>query len=91
MYRFVASLIAGTLIFCLWLAVFPGPDESPNEHAGRSYPIDRVQAARRQQAQNEAVGKLRIGMKEEASQSQPAPSPRNAAFVVFLSLLYGRK
>jgi len=51
--------------------------------------MERPQAAKNDQTRNE--DKLRMANKGDASQIQSTPSPRNAAFIVFLSLVYGRK
>ena len=51
--------------------------------------MERAQASKNDQTRNE--DRLRMANKGDASQIQPTPSARNAAFIVFLTLVYGRK
>jgi len=80
MYKLVTAVIAGTLVSGSVLAQVP-----------MKVAVDTVQATSKDQNRNEGAGKLRAGSKAQAARNQPSPSPRNAAFIVFLSLVYGRK
>jgi hypothetical protein len=90
MSKLVAYLIAGALIFGLWLVYSPGPDESPNGQSASTYPMDRAPAANNEQRKETAV-RVRLASKDEAPQTQLSSPEKKAAFLAFLISLYRTK